>query len=248
MSRPISCSDFISLGLIRDLEILASDNNCVLWVRNFEYDQQLYVSNTYTRLFGQECLSLYKNPAPWSESLSLKDNDLFVKELVLKRTISSPDYTAVYCIKCPNGEVRWFQDRSVQLSVHPSYKKIIVGCALHIPVKEQLDYDQARISEHLDSIIIKYTQILSFNYASDDHENLDTLNNDALLGQLSKREKEIFTLFLQGKTITQVASLIHLSPRTIEDYLSSLKTKLLCESKSDLIMKAIENGWISIKL
>ena len=248
MSTTINYSYFISLGLIRDLEILASDNNCVLWVRNYEYDQQLYISDTYTPLFGGQCLSLYKNPDSWAESLNVQDNDLFIKELTLKRTLISPDYTAVFSIKHPNGEVRWFQDRSVQLAVSNQHKKIIAGCALYVPNRERIDSDQQSISEQLDLLIIKYIQILITLYQPHEEKTANTFNNNLLFKKLSKREKEIFALFIQGNTIAQVAHLIHLSPRTIEGYLTNLKAKLLCKSKSDLIMKAIENGWMTINL
>lgn len=245
MHNLVSYSDF-SLGLVRDLEILASDNDCVLWIRNLEYNQQLYLSNSYTRLFGRECLSVYKDPASWSEPLDTEDKDSFLNELTLKRTILSPDYTAIYSIKHPNGEQRWFQDRSVQLPINAHEIKIIVGCSLYVHSKEQLDYEQHQISEKLDVIIAQYAKMITTTYTTDKVSN--TVNNHSLLKKLSKREKEIFILFIQGKTIAEVAHLVHLSPRTIEGYLINLKSKLQCESKSELIMKAIENGWMSINL
>lgn len=247
MQTSITYSDFIALGLIRDLEVLASENKCVLWIRNQEYDQQLYVSTSYTELFGRSCLALYKNPASWAESLIMDDNDLFLKELTLKRTIISPDYTAVFSIQHPNGDVRWFQDRSVQLN-SANHHKIIAGCALSISGKEQINSDQHNISEQLDLMMIKYIQLLITFYKPNKEQQLDKSKNHLLLRKLSKREHELFALFLQGNTIAQVAQITHLSPRTIEGYLTNLKEKLECNSKSDLIMKAIEHGWMTINL
>ncbi len=46
------------------------------------------------------------------------------------------------------------------------------------------------------------------------------------LDELSPREKECVKLILQGKTAKEAASILHLSPRTIEFYLMNARKKL----------------------
>lgn len=236
-------SDYISLGLIRDLEMLAYNNECVLWIRNLEYNQQLYVSATYNTIFPSSALLLYEDPTSWKNaSINAQELD---EELRKKRRLICPDYTALYCIFSPDGKEQWIQDRSFHLPTNATEQKLIVGCALPTLNKEMLTTHQGEINSKLDVVITEYYKILTKSHiptSSNQAKNLDEFE------LLSKREKQVFKLFIQGKTAAQVAQIIHLSPRTVESYVINLKLKLNCENKSDLIMKAIDNGWLLLNL
>lgn len=52
---------------------------------------------------------------------------------------------------------------------------------------------------------------------------------------LTKREKETLSLYLDEMTMADVAASMHLSPRTVESYLSSIKSKFYCRNKTDLL-------------
>ena len=56
---------------------------------------------------------------------------------------------------------------------------------------------------------------------------------------LSKREMECLELTVKGKTSKQIAQLLKISPRTVEEYLANVKSKMGVRSKSELIEKAI---------
>lgn len=56
---------------------------------------------------------------------------------------------------------------------------------------------------------------------------------------LSKRELECLYLMVRGKTAKGIADILELSPRTVEQYLNSLKNKFSASSKSELIDKAL---------
>ncbi|EKD54722.1 MAG: transcription regulator LuxR family protein [uncultured bacterium] len=62
--------------------------------------------------------------------------------------------------------------------------------------------------------------------------------------KLSAREIECMFYLIRGKTMTQIATILRLSKRTVEYYLQNIKNKWSCHTKSDLIEKAIETGWI----
>ena len=57
---------------------------------------------------------------------------------------------------------------------------------------------------------------------------------------LSKREHQILALLVRGKTSSQIAVLLSISPRTVEQHLLNMKTKLNVNSKSELIEKVID--------
>jgi DNA-binding CsgD family transcriptional regulator len=234
---------FIALGLIRDLELLAASNNCVLWIRNEDFSQQLYLSSNYASLWERDCSALYEFPDSWGQALFHSDAEQFCHELKAKRAWDDAKHTNIYCVKIANKEKRWFQDRSFTFYV--SGQKIIAGVALSSS-KEVIESGQSKINEQLDSICIQYHRILSLAFPG------TTLNPEqkdlGLLEQLTTKEHELLKLFLTGYTMRQAAEEINLSRRTVEDYLERIKNKLHCDSKSELITKSIELGWMSIMI
>lgn len=56
---------------------------------------------------------------------------------------------------------------------------------------------------------------------------------------LSKREFESISYFVNGKTMKEIADILEISPRTVEDYINNVKRKLGCNSKAEVIAKVI---------
>ena len=54
---------------------------------------------------------------------------------------------------------------------------------------------------------------------------------------LSRREEEVSTLLLQGKSNKQIASVLNISERTVEFHLKNIYTKLQVNSRVELILK-----------
>ena len=65
--------------------------------------------------------------------------------------------------------------------------------------------------------------------------------------RLSDRELEVFELIGRGRTTHEIAARLHLSPKTIESYRESLKTKLCLRNSTELTRHAVqwvlENRW-----
>lgn len=64
------------------------------------------------------------------------------------------------------------------------------------------------------------------------------LNQKSEIPILTQRQIDCLVPLIQGKTMKQIARSLHLSPKTIEHYLQTLKVKLDCGSRSQLIYKA----------
>lgn len=58
---------------------------------------------------------------------------------------------------------------------------------------------------------------------------------------LSKRETECLLHLLEGKSNKEIASQLFISVRTVESYIDSIKTKLGCFNKSELLSKAVQS-------
>lgn len=59
---------------------------------------------------------------------------------------------------------------------------------------------------------------------------------------LSSREREVLKLAAEGRTSSEIAERLHLSPRTVETHRASLLRKLGLRSQTDLIRYAIRQG------
>jgi len=63
---------------------------------------------------------------------------------------------------------------------------------------------------------------------------------------LSKRQNECLFFILRGKTTKEIANILNVSIRTIESHLEEIKIKFRCRTKSELIIKAIEEGFMEV--
>jgi len=63
---------------------------------------------------------------------------------------------------------------------------------------------------------------------------------------LTSREEEILRLVVEGKTAKQVADVLFISPRTVENYKNALLKKLSLRRTSDLIKYAIKHKLVDI--
>ena len=61
---------------------------------------------------------------------------------------------------------------------------------------------------------------------------------------LSDRELEVLRMMASGKTITQIADALALSPKTISTYRARILEKLDMNTTADLIRYAVENGLV----
>jgi DNA-binding CsgD family transcriptional regulator len=64
--------------------------------------------------------------------------------------------------------------------------------------------------------------------------------------KLTERQAVCMFFILRGKTMKEIANLLHLSPRTIEHHFEQIKVKLGCFNKNDLVEKGILEGYMNI--
>lgn len=92
-----------------------------------------------------------------------------------------------------------------------------------------------------DSVLDLLQHVNPSEYNTNSH--FEFYQNDNTVN-LTAREKECLFYTLRGKTSKETAYLINVSPKTVEFHLEHLKNKFKCYSKSELISKAIELGYL----
>ena len=65
---------------------------------------------------------------------------------------------------------------------------------------------------------------------------------DELFDELTAREREILELIAQGKTNSEIASILSLSPKTVSNYISNVLLKVHATDRAKLMLMALEAG------
>lgn len=86
----------------------------------------------------------------------------------------------------------------------------------------------------------KYCYELSINRSS------YILDDSYLDAKLPLRQAQCLFFLLRGKPIKAIAKILCLSPRTIESYIENIKIRFNCSTKSELIDKAFERGYLNV--
>jgi two-component system, NarL family, invasion response regulator UvrY len=74
-------------------------------------------------------------------------------------------------------------------------------------------------------------------------------NNDAnadVIARLSRRELEVLTLVVEGRTSREIAAILGVKPASIQTYRSRLMAKLETRSIATLVRLAIRRGLINL--
>lgn len=78
------------------------------------------------------------------------------------------------------------------------------------------------------------------SYVNVDVENIFAVNKEIL----SKREKQILLLIMEGKLSKEIGQLLHISKQTVDTHRNNMLAKCGAANSSELIVKAIRQGWV----
>jgi DNA-binding NarL/FixJ family response regulator len=123
------------------------------------------------------------------------------------------------------------------------------GCDLYLPKPFELEELAAAIRN-----LLERSQIIQSEYRISQKENLagsypkemETQNSLSthLLSPLTAREQEVLELLTHGLSNADMGHQLHLSPRTIEKYVSSLLRKTATSNRAELVRFAIKHGLV----
>jgi NarL family two-component system response regulator LiaR len=77
-------------------------------------------------------------------------------------------------------------------------------------------------------------------------QGIDLVREHDPYRQLTNREREILKLLAEGHTTQEIASMLVLSPKTVDRHKTNLMSKLALHSRADLIKYALRKGIITI--
>ncbi|MBW4643540.1 MAG: response regulator transcription factor [Goleter apudmare HA4340-LM2] len=129
------------------------------------------------------------------------------------------------------------------------------GCDLYLPKPFELEELAAAIRN-----LLERSQIIQSEYRFSHRENLDNstqtksveaqsaqfshIHKSELLSSLTTREQEVLELLTHGLSNADMGHQLHLSPRTVEKYVSSLLRKTTTSNRAELVRFAIKHGLV----
>ncbi|BAZ31236.1 LuxR family two component transcriptional regulator [Cylindrospermum sp. NIES-4074] len=129
------------------------------------------------------------------------------------------------------------------------------GCDLYLPKPFELEELAAAIRN-----LLERSQIIQSEYrfshkesmglsnstkAVDTHNSLFAqIQQSQMLSALTSREQEVLELLTHGLSNAEMGHQLHLSPRTVEKYVSSLLRKTSTNNRAELVRFAIKHGLV----
>ncbi len=128
------------------------------------------------------------------------------------------------------------------------------GCDLYLPKPFELEELGAAIQNLLErSQIIQAeygynreniaTSTTSHKTEENHHAQFD-LETSQMISSLTTREREVLEILTYGLSNAEIGSQLHLSPRTVEKYVSSLLRKTMTSNRAELVRFAIKHGLV----
>ncbi|MFN6464508.1 MAG: response regulator transcription factor [Nostoc sp. DedVER02] len=129
------------------------------------------------------------------------------------------------------------------------------GCDLYLPKPFELEELAAAIRNLLERSQIIQSEsrfshkenlgISALTKAADAHNSLSTqIPKSHLHSSLTHREQEVLELLTHGLSNADMGHQLHLSPRTVEKYVSSLLRKTLTSNRAELVRFAMKHGLV----
>ncbi|WP_017315016.1 response regulator transcription factor [Mastigocladopsis repens] len=129
------------------------------------------------------------------------------------------------------------------------------GCDLYLPKPFELEELAAAIRN-----LLERAQIIQSEYRFSHQDNLGTstptksldshhsqltdIQKSQMLSELTPREQEVLELLTHGLSNAEMGQQLHLSPRTVEKYVSSLLRKTVTSNRAELVRFAIKHGLV----
>ena len=127
------------------------------------------------------------------------------------------------------------------------------GCDLYLPKPFELEELGAAIHN-----LLERSQIIQAEYgynrenissstsqkAEENHNAQFDLETSQIISSLTTREQEVLEILTYGLSNAEIGNQLHLSPRTVEKYVSSLLRKTLTSNLAELVRFAIKHGLV----
>lgn len=102
-------------------------------------------------------------------------------------------------------------------------------------------FELAELGAAICSLLERSQRISGYHLSSEDLHSLDNAENPQSPLNLSPRERDVLVLLTHGLSNAEIGTRLHLSPRTVEKYVSSLFRKTETSNRAELVGFAMKH-------
>lgn len=226
------------------------------WIRNSDYTKQLFISESFTSIWGIPTAELYESPTIWGsliETNNMDATDKHIREQYANN--ENPSNNAVFYRICnANNKRHWIKDHGFYLYDEGGVCIAVAGFGevisenewlAEVAQQQQKTNFPADLSKKRDFLDIIKTELQVSSFSPNSLlQGGATQTNEVYQAwyrgkatSLSKREAQCLYYLLQGKTAKQIAQCLYLSHRTIEEYVNQVRLKMGFNNKYELISR-----------
>jgi DNA-binding CsgD family transcriptional regulator len=228
-------------------------NSSVIWIRSGDNKSQVFVSKSVEQIYGFSSEQIYENPGVWANWIDKKYLGYVLsraKERIENMKKGIRDYQPMYYeVILPNGQKNFVKNHCYPILAG----KQLVGfygfgetLDQHYwqMLKDGTRQDCEQLQQIGNDIVEKLTGDFKNRVDLESNGRPNKIVLEALTPsqklmwkQLSPRERECFEQLVLGRSAKETARVLSLSYRTVEAYIASIKQKLNCHKKIQIISK-----------
>ncbi|NEQ65596.1 MAG: PAS domain-containing protein [Symploca sp. SIO2D2] len=149
----------------------------IIWIASFEFNQLLYISPAYEKIFGRSCDLLYQDPTSWLELVHRRDRKSLKKALEIHKKQAQP-ISIKFRIVRPNGTVRWLWSQTFPVKNQQNKLYRSTGIVVDITQQKQAEAEMRRSLEQeqeLNELKSRFISIASHEFRT----SLNTIMSSA---------------------------------------------------------------------
>lgn len=233
-------------------EPLTQFSNYVFWIRDSSMMKQLFTSDQYHSIWGHDLYILYDIPLLWLETLERENYEDYMKQMQYRHDRNykhRKDNLCYYKIQRPDGQNRSIRCQVIKCSDFLG-REYLVGISQNIPDSNWLTEYASKeftFTQEMQDAYNLFFKLLKNNFGITEllthcQENQWQIARDKIYYaegiKFTLRELQCIYYLCLGKTTKETSrQLGGLSPRTVEDYLSNIRSKTECSGKLSIISR-----------
>ncbi len=234
------------------LKSLDQFDDYVFWIRNDDLSQQLYVSESYRKIWEQDIETLFDIPLIWLSYLREDNWTEYMQKFQdrhLEDYLDQEKNLIFYQVTASSGEARYVRDRSFRFQSRTG-EQYVAGITQKQTTKiwypqyenhnPDVDNESIKIYKYFFSLLKKefgLTLMKPLQVSEAFLQNYRKFINKSERFSFSKRELECLHHICQGKSYKEVARAMSISPRTVETHLGNIRDKTNCCNKAEVISR-----------
>lgn len=173
--------------------LLAEKSRDIFWIRDVNYDHQIYISPAYQQIWGKDCETMYREPRSWFEAVVEDDRERMQLRIQERKTTlnTKHELTDIFRIRV-NNEVRWIKESCIIITDDDGMHLGYAGLTQDITESKLYEAALEAAWASAEAANQAKTEYIEKFIGSETHSSLeDILKSDFFL-QMAEKSQDVF--------------------------------------------------------